>query len=992
MASNENAPAEPAKSSRAVNRSRWLNPRRKRFWLLVAVLVYSLLGFFATPVFIKNSVISLLRDDLGRSAKIENIKVNPYTLSLRVQGFEVSDTDGVRLAAFEELFVNFQFASILKWAWTFSQVQLTSPYLHFERLPSGDTRLHRLLADFENSRPPGATGNGDTEAANGTPRILIRNLELVGGQVDATDNMPETPVDLQMSSINIAIKELNTIPDHYGQQTVAISLPDDARLTWSGSLNLAPLNSRGRLELEGLRLAPVIAYLKTALPLESLNAELSSRFQYHLRTDDEGEFKLDIDQWEVTLDEVLANGLTPAADFIDIPHIALLDGKLRFPEKSLFFSELEIQNPRLTAWVNEDASISVMELIPQANEMTVPSDSDSKTLPWRLGIGQAVLENASLALTDRSIRPNAAINLTQLNASIAGISNGKDISIPIELSGKLATGGTYSAAGNMVILPQFSITADMVTEAIPLSLGQAYVQQFAHVSIENGVLNSDLQLSYAGEQNFELGGSLAIPDLEITDTLKNEKLLAWEQLETDRFDVSAKGLHISQLQFAKPYMRFVINEDMTTNLAGLVIEQPVPETNGKDDGPMDITIGGISIEDGAMDFADFSLPLTFATNIGRLDGTISTIATRTVEPANVRLEGQVEEYGLARINGTINVLQPIKHTDMTVEFRNLLMPKLSPYTVAFAGQQIEQGKLDLGLVYFIENGRLKGENDIVLSDLKLGEKVEHPDAANLPLGLAVSLLKDSNGVIKVDLPVEGDLNDPEFKIGGVIWQAFTGLVTKIVSAPFKLLGNLIGIDSEDFGQIEFLAGRSDLTPPELEKISQIEQALLQRPQLTVEIGGVTDRVIDIPALKFIHLRQLASERLDEALDDQHGDTMMLDDEIRGVVEILFAERFPDVSRQDIRAEHTAPPADDPEGKPLVDELAYATDLWNRLLASEIISDQDLADLATARARAIKAGFLANGLIGEGRIAVVESNEVDSDDEQWVKLELAVASD
>ena len=215
------------------------------------------------------------------------------------------------------------------------------------------------------------------------------------------------------------------------------------------------------------------------------------------------------------------------------------------------------------------------------------------------------------------------------------------------------------------------------------------------------------------------------------------------------------------------------------------------------------------------------------------------------------------------------MLDPIRHTDVTVEFRNLLMPKLSPYTVQFAGREIDQGKLDLGLVYAIDEGKLHGENDVVLSDLVLGEKVDHPDAASLPLGLAVSLLKDADGVIKIDLPVEGDINDPEFKIGGVVWQAITGLITKIVSAPFRFLGNLIGVDSEDFGQFEFLAGRADLTPPELEKIVQMEKALQQRPELTIEISGVADRVIDVPALKLIRLRAIANERLEGELGDQH---------------------------------------------------------------------------------------------------------------------------
>jgi hypothetical protein len=564
--------------------------------------------------------------------------------------------------------------------------------------------------------------------------------------------------------------------------------------------------------------------------------------------------------------------------------------------------------------------------------------------------------------------------------------------MPLAVNGKLAEGGNYNLNGSVGIFPEFSMSGTASIRGVPLALGQPYVQQFAHIELESGVLDSDIELAVDSGSNFTAGGSLQIPGLEINDTLHDERLLGWDKLDIDHFDLNSEGLHISQMVFEQAFGRFVIHEDLTTNLAALLIEQDADVDDEAIEEPMTVIIGGIRVDEGAMDFADFSLPLPFATHIAHLDGTISIIATNSNAPANIRLEGQVDEYGLARIEGSMNMLDPIRHTDVTVEFRNLLMSSLSPYTVQFAGREIDEGKMDLGLVYRIEEGQLHGENDVVISDLVLGKKVEHPDAASLPLGLAVGLLKDADGVIKIDLPVEGDINDPGFRIGGVIWQAISGMITKIVSAPFRLLGQLIGIESEDLGQFEFLAGRYDLTPPELEKVVQLEQALQQRPELAVEISGVTDPKIDVPALKLIRLRSVANERLAEGLGDKDENAMMLDVEIRAVVELLFTERFPDIPPESLKITHTAPPADDPEGKQVLDELAYATDLWKRLLESEVISEQDLADLATARAEVIKTAFLANGQFDGGRIVITETQEVESEDGEWVKLELAVASD
>jgi hypothetical protein len=327
-----------------------------------------------------------------------------------------------------------------------------------------------------------------------------------------------------------------------------------------------------------------------------------------------------------------------------------------------------------------------------------------------------------------------------------------------------------------------------------------------------------------------------------------------------------------------------------------------------------------------------------------------------------------------------------------MEFRNLLMSNLSPYTIEFAGQKIDEGKLDLDLHYGISEGQLQGQNNIVMKDLLLGDKVESPNAVSLPLGLAVALLKDSNGVIDIELPVEGDINDPEFRIGGVVWQAFVGLVTKIVTAPFRLLGSLIGIDSEDLGQFQFLAGRADLTPPELEKIVDLQKALQQRPELAIEISGPFDPAIDVPALQYIKLRADVVGRLGDEAETASGELQMLDEQIRTALEAIFTERFPDTPLETVKAAHTAPPADNPEGKPALDQLAYAGDLRDRLLAAEVVGPADLAELAAARAEAVRIAFLANGEFDAGRIAVTDPVEAKSEDSEWVVMELGVAAE
>jgi hypothetical protein len=340
----------------------------------------------------------------------------------------------------------------------------------------------------------------------------------------------------------------------------------------------------------------------------------------------------------------------------------------------------------------------------------------------------------------------------------------------------------------------------------------------------------------------------------------------------------------------------------------------------------------------------------------------------------------------------MDLLDPVRSTDVTMEFRNLLMSNLSPYTVQFAGREIDEGKLNLDLGYRIADGQLQGQNSVVMSDLVLGDEVDSPDAVSLPLGLAVALLTDANGVIDIDLPVEGDINDPEFKIGGVIWKAFAGLITKIVAAPFRLLGALIGIDSEDLGQFQFLAGRTDLTPPELEKVVQLQEALRQRPELAIEVSGPFDPAIDVPALQYQQIRSIVMERLGEDYANPDEEFRMLNDEIRIVFEALFVERFPDTPLESVKADHLVPPADKPQGEPVLDQTAYAADLRDRLLASEAVGQQELEALGNARAEAIRDAFLAGGEFDERRVVIAAPSAGEPGDEEWVVMELGVVAE
>ena len=282
-------------------------------------------------------------------------------------------------------------------------------------------------------------------------------------------------------------------------------------------------------------------------------------------------------------------------------------------------------------------------------------------------------------------------------------------------------------------------------------------------------------------------------------------------------------------------------------------------------------------------------------------------------------------------------------------FKNVEMTKLTPYSGKFAGRRITSGKLSTDLKYRIQNQKLIGDNQIIVDNLTLGEHVDSPNAVNLPLDLAIALLKDSSGRIDIGLPVSGDLNDPQFSYGQLIWKALVNLLTNIVTSPFRALGSLLGGSGEQLDTIVFDPGKSELLPPEKEKLVKIADMLRSRPQLKLGIQGRFSPDADGVEIKAQSMRLAIAGRTGSK-NGENKDFGALDltaPDVQQALEKMFTDKFGaqafDALKQSIEKE-TGNKADIPG--------ALSEALYKRLLDSEPVPAEKLSMLAENRAREI----------------------------------------
>ena len=976
--------------------------RTKLLVITAAIAVYALLGFFLAPYLVKKNAVETVRNVYGAELRIKEVAVNPFVLSLRVDGVEMDDPSGDAFARFDQFFVNLQLSSLFRWAITFKEIRLDAPEVFIARQGPGDTNLAFLLQ--EKAPEESAT---DTEDA-ALPRVIVQDFAINRASMHWNDAVPREPVDTTFGPVNVQVFDLSTLPQREGQQEVVITTETTGTLSWSGTLQLNPLHSAGRATVEGSHFPLLSAYIKDALGFEAVEGYADVGLDYRIDALADGQLDVEVDNFSLAFRDVLLrtygrvalDGSDADRDVLLMPGFRIDGGSLRLPEQQAVVDSLSMQDAVLSLYRNEAGDLNI---IPDAAadetsaEVPEAAPNSAASEPWAVSLQKLDIGDIQIGLVDDSVSPQADIGVQNLDISVTEISNEVGKRFPVNVSLETRGGGNVSLAGEVGVLPELTLDIESALTGIKLAFLQPYIKSLADVSVESGSIGANALLHVGADEPLSISGDMAVTEFLITETDEGSRLGSWDSIAAKQFafSLAQESLDISEIHVDKAYGDILIAEDGSINLGRAALGEQVVEADNAEERedepvaasepvaeeplPLAITIGRVVVNNGAADFEDRSLPLPFDVQIAELNGNLTTIASGSAEPSTAALEGKVDEFGLVRVSGTITPLQPALNTDIKVDFENVAMPKFSAYSVPFAGREIESGKLDLFLGYRLEKSDLVGENKIVLRDFELGEKVDHPGASSLPLGLAVALLKGPDGTIDIDLPVRGNVDDPDFRYGRVVGKALVNLVVKIVASPFALLGKLVGAEADELEYISFQAGRADLTPPEQEKAGKLAEALALRPELSIEINGVVDREADGLAIRTAKLDAIVEQQIES---DGSGDEAAQFAEHRAeVLEDLYADR--DALRA-LREQFTT--------EDVFDELAYATEVRRQLIAQQVVEESDLVALAQQRAANIKAEILGQNAELEAQIITGELQGVEKSDDDTIDMKVVLAAD
>lgn len=974
---------------------RWISPKSWRFWIIVAFLVYTLGGFFGVPWLLERLATKKIAE-LGRSLTIGDIKLNPLLLTLQMKDTQMHDTDGALLFSYDDYFFDLQTSSLWRWAWTFKEIRLSGLQLNAERFAPGDERFVRLIDSFPPAREP-----ADEVISQGPPRLIIQKLQISAGRVQLTDHLAYGTFDTVLGPINAEVLNLSTLPDQSGQQQVHIKTRAGGEIAWQGSLQLSPLKSAGKVSVSGRLLSDLDHYLVLFTSAKVTGEDLQWGFNYQIEQAADQSIAVGVKDFNARFDHWRLFLADQAKPLLDLPQLQISGASMQWPQQTLDIDDISLQQPQMELVSAADGSLNLNTLLADfASDETTDSPagpaSTGSSTGWKLRIARFGIDQAAVHFSDLSMEPAAELGLGDINIAVSEISNQPQTSLPVQASFTLASGGSGRFEGQAVVLPELSSTGEFSLDALQMQIAQPWINNIARVALNAGSLSLNGQVVISPDQPGSFQGSVAITGLDVSDKRHSEKLTGWKQLNIERVevDLAANSVKTSELELSEPYGRLQIAADQTTNLDGLMIEAATEvATTSPDAEPsaLAITVAGFKIDDASLDFSDLSLPLPFAAAIRKMDGTVSTLATNSEEPARVNLEGQVNEYGLARIAGSLNAWDPTRFSNIQMTFRNLEMERMTPYTIEFAGWEVDAGRMDLDLDYKTNQGQLLGANAVVIRELTVGDKVENSSGSSLPLKFAVALLKDSDGVIDVDLPVAGDLNDPSFRISGIIWKAIGNLLMKVVTAPFRLLGALVGVDSEEFGTLHFAAGVVEISPPDREQLVKLAEAMRQRPELKLEVAGSYVIELDKTALQ---TRQVDESIAGGITGLQEGDELITSQR-RQVLERLTEQLNGDsVATEDLVAlqqqfSSIAEGADPEKTTAVLDETAYLEALRQRLIDAEPVDEAALLAVAEARTDAVLAALAGDDGASSLPLTRLPGQAVDAGKNGEVPLELKV---
>lgn len=929
-------------------------------YLGLAILVIMPALNFLPPWFVKK--------ELGRELHTEIVLFNPFTLALEVRKAALPEHNGERFADLDKAEINLSLSSLWQQGLVFDALKVKGLYVHVRQLP-GD------LFNFSDMLPP-EEDEPEPDVKTSIPGITINDFDFHASRFLMTNETREKPFSNNWDNLAIKVQGLSTVAVEGRPYRIDAEGEGGGLLHWEGEVSIPNSDASGKLHLTNVSVPTLWRFIEPWVNFEIPQGRLNVGGNYELNWQEDFNYRVTEGSAGLTGLELLPKQPDSLADTsIELQDLNIAGIALDGPTQNVDVASITVTGLSVAGW-SEGEQVSLQQLFASPADTTSTSDqaepqatddNADDSPPWTADIHSVNLLQNSVRWRSEFTEP-ALLEIKPLEAHISNLHWPLSGDSPLGLKLTINDQATLEIEGSLA-LDSGTGNINYTLAGLPLTWFNPNFPSNLKVRLTQG----ELKISGAVTLAEFIPGIIKL-DGAITDFSgglvgASESLTAWDTIRWQQLevDLDKHSVALEKLDIDNYSGRIHIRKDGSINAQNLweeeinkadeEVKEVIAEAEeAAESAPWSVSVPSIEITDSAIDFMDESLPIRFRTVIGDLNGEIFGLSSTPGATTRVDLAGSVDGYAPVKLAGTAEPFASPPLLDLGLSFEGVDMALLSPYSSTFAGYAIERGVLNLDLHYALAKGQLQGNNKVLVDQLKLGDKVESEQALDIPLKLALALLTDSNGVIDMEVPVSGSMDDPSFSIGSVVVDAFLNLITKAVTAPFTLLAGLVDTD-EDLQRLNFASGSSQINEAAETKLTQLAEAMGQRPELGLVIIGRLRIDSDRERMQKNALR---AQMLEAGLSAQQWDSKGPD------WEDAISDRYRDLgeSASTVREQYLA--------------LAHRIE----------ILDSELLALSDARAVAVKEYLVNQAGLTSDR-AAIEQNHLDDEDNRFSGAELGV---
>ncbi|TAN38775.1 MAG: DUF748 domain-containing protein [Nitrospirae bacterium] len=863
---------------------------------------------------------------------------------------------------------------------------------------------------------PGATPAAKDAPASREPKqaggsgfsLDIDEIRLTGGKVLFTDLSTSAAFKTRIEPIEISLDHFNTVKEK--RTAVAFSAKTEAgeELKVIGEMSLEPLTAEGRAEVVHVPLKRYAPYYADRLlfSIEDAVLDLSGKYSYAKKEGAEDPV-VRLADISTTLRNLKLRKKDEKEDFLKLPEFTLSGGAVDVGGREITLDKISSRSGALALKRAADGKMNILTLLAPQQAAPSPKTGPAKAQKpgkaekeWLYTVADLRLDDFSVKYSDHVPADPVELSAERIRIAAGKISNRKGSIGNASVSLLMGKKGSLSANGSLGINP-LSSKMQVSLRSMELFPFQAYITERTNVIITDGAVSASgsVSVARAADGLIKAGyqGEVSVSGLRTVDSINTDELVSWNNLSINGIDAGYNPLrwHVKEVALTEFYTRLIINPNGSLNLQEVLKPPPAPgETpsvpataaNAPASAPATVAtaapaattttapavavsqkagirsagIDTITLQGGTVQFSDFYIKPNYSARIVELGGRVSGLSSDETAAGDLNLKGKVDNYAPLEISGKINPLRDDLFVDIKAVVKDVDLSPVTPYSGRYAGYTIQKGKLSLDLNYHIEKKKLEADNRIFLDQFTFGDQVESPDATKLPVKLAVALLKNRKGEIRLEIPVSGYINDPKFSVGRIVLKIIVNLLVKAATSPFALLGALFG-GGEELSFIDYEAGSSAVNEPGAKKLDTLIKALSDRPSLKLEIEGHVDTEKDREGLrKYAFERKLKAQKLKELV--KKGVAASPVDEIK-----IETAEYPVYLKMAYKDEKFPKPRN---------VIGIAKDLpvpeMEKLMLTHIeIKEDDLRRLASQRALNVREKLVQSGKLEPERVFLVE---------------------